>query len=179
MFFIFLVLTSCVNSKETKIDDTNNSEPTSSEKEISNDKNFEIEVKMRSYEDENITLFYTSSYPEEKFNGDKVISKNIDGRDSFQTIMFSLPENEIPFSIRLDFGNTVRKNIGDVDLEYIKMSYSGKAISIIQDSFPRYFQHNGFMKYTESGYSRFVVDGNYDPFIISNDNLYNKIESEL
>ena len=61
----------------------------------------------------------------------------------------------------------------------VTLELNGKSIEIDNQNINKFFRPNSFSEKTLTGYSRKVIEGKYDPFLVSTAELNNKIEMEV
>lgn len=163
-------------------DKVNNKETTTIEapkEEVIKDDVIKIILEVKIQEDDKIELFYVDDSPEGSFSGDKRLASYIKGSEDFQLIEFKLPKDVIPYNFRIDLGDNGNKHETDVEVKSIKLQLNENTIEIDNTILDSFFQPNEFLQKTDFGYSRHVVDGKYDPFVLSKPVLIKKMELEL
>lgn len=147
--------------------------------EVLKDNVFKLHFTVRVSENDKFRVFYTSDSPEEKINGKKMVVTAIKGNPDYQTVSINLPVNVLPYKLRVDIGENSIKNESDIELKTIKLELNGNIIEMNNQTINDYFRPNIYSKKIELGFSRKIVDGKYDPFIVSTPKLNSKIEMEL
>ena len=92
-----------------------------------------------------------------------------------QSVVFNLPEGVLPNDLRLDIGRNEFKDLKDIEIKKIMISYLGNKFEIQQDQIETFFKPNQFISYDAATklYS-FKKDeqGNYDPFFETKPEFY-------
>lgn len=174
LIFLILLSFSCKDENKPKTDSVNST----SEKAIKDDV-LTITLDVRIKEDDKFELFYVDDFTEGGFTGDKRLATYIKPNNDFQTIEFKLPKDVFPYNFRIDLGDNVNKFETLVEIRSIKLQLNGNIIEIDSSIVDSFFQPNVFLQKTEHGYSRKVVNGKYDPFLLAKPILIKKMELEL
>ncbi|WP_282134860.1 hypothetical protein [Seonamhaeicola maritimus] len=179
---VFLVLTTTCKpknkSESEKLNIKNEKAIDNKEKELKN-KVFEVEVLYKISKDDTFQVFYTSLNETENFSSNYTIKKKVLASNDFTSIKFQLPENVLPYKIRIDLGE--KKEQGSIAIQGIKLRYSGNEINIQKELIPQFFLINEFLKYNHKTgiFKSSVINKSYDPFMISSALLNKKIDIEL
>jgi hypothetical protein len=151
-----------------------------SRKKQENDNRFKVILNVKMIENNRIDLFYIGDNPESGFNDQELVSKNILGDDEFQVVELELPKDILPYEIRIDLGENSKKVETIVEINYIKLIFNKNVIEINSQTLDVFFQPNIYLEKVSNGvYLRQVVDGKFDPFLMSKAILNKKIEIEL
>ena len=120
----FLILTAACkpkNKSESEILNIKNEKVIDNkEKELKN-KVFEVEVLYKISQDDIFQVFYTSLNETENFSSNYTIKKKVLASNDFTNIKFQLPENVLPYKIRIDLGE--KKEQGRIAIQGIKLRY--------------------------------------------------------
>lgn len=167
-------LFSCVNEKS----DQNISNTIESSTKMEKDNSIRVYLKVKVMEDDKFQLFYISEPLKGKYEPKDRIQKNVEGKNEFQTIVFQLPEDILPYKFRIDLGEKGHET--SIEIDHIEIKLNKNKILIDSTTIHRFFQKN---IYLDSGdekiFSRKKVSGKYDPFLTSTAFLIKKIELEL
>jgi len=179
LVYIVLVLfftISCVNKNKT----VTPNKSTENEKIKDNKDNdvFKVYLDVKALEDDKFQLFYKDTSPDAKYDVKKRIEVKIKGSNDYQTVLFELPQNILPYMFRIDLGEAGYET--PIDINFVKIEMNSKQILIDQTTINRFLSKNIYLE-TENGltFQRKKVSGNYDPFLTSTTFLIKKIELEL
>lgn len=127
--------------------------------------------------DDVFQIFYKNEEAE-GFVEAKSISVDFKGSETEQKIVFSLPEDEYPNYIRLDFG--VNKEQDPIEIKNLTFKFYEKSFEVKGEDFSNYFYSNGSIEIADKtkGVLKLIVgkDGNYDPMSASADGLRKQLE---
>lgn len=136
-----------------------------------------LDVKVK--EDDKLELYYVINSPEDGFSRDNRYATYIKGNNEFQKIEFKLPKDVFPYKLRLDLGDNGNKYETNIEIKSITLQLNNNTIEIDHTTMDSFFQPNVYLQKTDNGYSRKVVDGKYDPFLLAKPVLIKKMELEL
>jgi hypothetical protein len=128
-----LVLTSCKNESDTK--------KTESTENVEVMPEFKAEFDVVTDKDDDIALYYTED-GSISFTPEKVYWSPIKAGKDFQKIIFSVPDEHVPNSIRVDFGAKRGAEQGNIVLRGFKISCYNKTIQGDGKNFLSYFDKN-------------------------------------
>ena len=136
-------------------------------------------IKAIVHKDDAFQLFYTED-SSLNYNGDLSVVVPVTGSEAVQDIVFSLSDDALPTTLRLDVGEN--KAQGDMTIESIMVNYYDKKLSIPGKDFTKYFQPNNNMKTDgQSPVIKLVTDdqGIYDPMAYPSGELINSLRTIL
>jgi hypothetical protein len=138
------------------------------------DNTFYITFNLVVPKDDNFQVYYnedgSDSFPPENY-----VDLAIKGSEKPQEIVFKLPENALPASLRFDLGNN--KEQGEIKINDFKMKYLDKVFLAKDVSFINYFWSNEQIEYIKDkaiAKSKPIDNQPYDPIFIATELL--KIE---
>jgi hypothetical protein len=133
-FAIMLSLTSCKNNK-TEV---------STEPEIKENKSFIVSMNLVVTKDDNFQIYYNED-GSDVFTAGKYVDVAVKGNVNSQDIIFKLPEDILPTSLRFDLGGN--KEQGEVKINDFKLNYSDKTFVAKDTLFVYYFVKNTQVDY--------------------------------
>ena len=140
---------------------------------------FILKLDIKANEDDKFELYYVANSPEEGFSRENRTATYIKGNKEYQTVEFKLPKDVFPYKLRIDLGDNGNKYETNIEIKSIKLQLNDNTIEIDQTTMDSFFQPNVYLQKTDNGYSRKVVDGKYDPFLLAKPVLIKKMEIEL
>ncbi|WP_405294441.1 hypothetical protein [Algibacter sp. Ld11] len=177
---LILILTlsfACKNETKKEVEST--IEKTETTVKNINDNIFKIEIEAKVTEDDKFDVFYVADDPNGSFSSKSMISKRVKGSKDYQRITFELPKDILPYKLRIDLGDNGSKNLSDISIKSFNLTLNDKKIEIDNATAKAFFVPNVYMVKKDLGYGRRVIDGKYDPFLVSTALLNQKIELEL
>jgi hypothetical protein len=172
IFLLLIVLSSCKN-------DAKKEEVKAIIEKPAIDKNiFTVTLTATVKKDDSFQLFF--SYDDKTpFEDKKSQFIEFKGSETPQDIVFKLPENELPYFLRLDFG--VNKEQSDILIDKFRIDYQGKSVEIKGSDFFTYFYGNELTSKIDTKIGKvspFITkEGNYDPMCASAEGLRRQIEA--
>lgn len=136
---------------------------------------FDVIVDLDIKKDDELILFYKDpsiSY----FDAKNTVYFGVKGKDTPQTVTFSVPEGILPNDIRLDISS--KKDQEPVKINSVTLSFEGRSFRINQQDLSKYFTPNEFITFDDaSGTASFTAKGeNYDPFFLTKPAIYPELE---
>ncbi|MHC0444414.1 hypothetical protein ACWA1F_03340 [Flavobacterium sp. 3-218] len=136
---------------------------------------FDVIVDLKIEKDDELILFYKDpsiAY----FDAKNTVYNGVKGKTESQQVTFSIPEGILPNDIRFDVSSNKDQN--PVIINSITLSFEGRVFKIEQKDILKYFTPNEFIKFDEeTGTASFFEKGeNYDPYFLTKEVLYPKIE---
>lgn len=135
---------------------------------------FDVTVDVVLKTDDDLILYYKDG-TNEWFVEEKAVWNTVKGKNEVQSVVFNLPEGVLPNDLRLDIGRNEFKDLKDIEIKKITISYLGNKFEIQQDQIETFFKPNQFISYDAATklYS-FKKDeqGNYDPFFETKPEFY-------
>lgn len=165
---IFISLLSCKNNEQK--------ESPEAIEEVK-PKTFQVLLDLVIKTDDELILFYKNG-PNQWFDDEKTVWNNVKGSEETQTVVFNLPEGVLPTDLRIDIGRNEMKNLKDIEIKKIAISYLDKSFEIPQDKMDTYFKPNKCMSYDASTkIYTFKKDdeGMYDPFLEAQPDFYTEL----
>lgn len=174
LIFSVLLIFSCKDEKKS------GSEPvgTPSQNMVKDDI-LTITMKVRTKEDDKFEIYYVDDFPENSFSADKRLASYVKGSEDYQSLTFTLPKEIWPYHLRFDLGDNNNKYETPVEIKSISFKLNNNNFEIDSSIIENFFQPNAYLEPTANGYSRKVVDGKYDPFLLAKPILIKKIDLEL
>lgn len=164
-FLLSLTLISCKNDDKKEV--------TTPVEEVKVN-TFDVTVDLVIKADDDLILYYKDG-TNEWFVEDKAVWYGVKGKDDVQSVVFKLPEGVVPNDIRLDIGRNEYKNLKDIEIKKIAISYLQNKFEIQQDQIGNFFKPNQYITYdTATKLYSFKKDdkGNYDPFFETKPEFY-------
>jgi hypothetical protein len=163
--FFILVLILCYSCKnEDKVIDetqsTDNTEKKIEEKKVSK---FTFEIDLETSLPDDFSLFTNELFLNNNQFMDIVIVNKLNANETSKTIIFELPEGLFPdYNLGFSLG---RKNVKEVKVNYIKISYGGSTFDIKSSEVSDYFNPNRFVEINkETGVIKTKkIDGKHNP----------------
>ena len=139
---------------------------------------FKINLTIKVLQDDKFQLFFTTK-PKEEFNDHNRIFIYVNKAILFQEVLFKLPKGQIPKKIRIDLGENF--NTSDIIIKEIKLTFNKKSIVVNKNAMSYFFKENIYLKYNPNFnvFKPQIVNGKYDPYILSTPLLNKKIEIEF
>ena len=160
---ILFILGACQNLKTT-------------DNEVIKD-NYSVEIEGVFHKNDKIELYYLADGKD--WNNENFISKAIYASNKMQNIVLDLPAGVIPENFRIDLG--VNPSQANITIKNISIKYKNKIINGENEQFLELFTPNEFVKWDMNyyGYKLSSVNGAYDPYLMGNDLLKDKIKVEF
>ena len=160
-----LTISSCKNDEKTTTESSNEVEVKST---------FKITLNAIVKKDDSFQIYYREdNNAESPFTEDQSLYSGFKGSDASQDIVFNLPEDAIPTSLRFDFGTN--KDQSEIVINSFKVEYLGKKFETNASGFSNYFRPDeAFVKIDkQTGRVTPITakDGNYDPMFYSMESL--------
>lgn len=182
LIFLVILIFSCKNDKKHDVEDQKEIQQTEKQ-EVENvlieDNVFILTMFVKVFEDDKFELYYVDDSIDGNFNSKNRLAVYVVGSNEFQTIQFKLPENSLPYKFRIDLGDNGNKYETNIEIKSITLQLNGNTIELDHTTMDSFFQPNVYLQKTDTGYSRKVVDGKYDPFLLAKPVLIKKMELEL
>lgn len=143
------------------------------------DDTFKIIMNIKVLEDDKLDVFFVGDSPEGAFNSDSRADGYLRGSDNFQIVTVSLPIGILPYKLRIDLGDNINRHETNIEIKSFKLQFNNSIIELDNTALDSLFQPNIYLQKTDNGYSRKIIDGKYDPFLIASPALITKIETEF
>jgi hypothetical protein len=130
------------------------------------DNAFTVMMDLVVQKDDSFQIFYNED-GSDNYTGDKSVTVNVKGSPDQQEVVFKLPEDAVPGSLRFDMGGN--KDLGEVKIVNFKMRYYGKDFVAKDTMFVHYFWNNQHIKYIRDkaiAVPSPLPDAPYDPFFM-------------
>lgn len=137
---------------------------------------FTVTVNAIVEKDDVFQIFYNEDGAE-SFPGEQAVTINIKGSSEPQDLVFILPKDAAPMSLRFDIG--ANKDLKQVSFKSLRINYLDKMFSTDGGKFSKYFYPNAQVEYdiTNGSVAKIkMIDGQpYDPIIGATMNLKSEI----
>lgn len=140
------------------------------------DKSFNIIMDLVVTKDDNFQIYYNED-GSDNYTGDKYVNVDVKGKAESQEIVFKLPEDALPASLRFDLGSN--KEQGEIKINAFKMKYFEKVFEAKDTLFFQYFGNNTSIKYIREKAVAVPLINNptgYDPIFSGTENLKNELK---
>jgi hypothetical protein len=140
------------------------------------DKSFNIIMDVVVTKDDNFQIYYNED-GSDNYTGDKYVNVDVKGKPESQEIVFKLPEDAMPASLRFDVGSN--KEQGEIKINAFKMKYFDKVFEAKDTLFFQYFGNNTSIKYIREKAIAVPLVNNptgYDPIFSGTENLKNELK---
>ena len=101
---------------------------------------FKVTLDVVAKKDDKFHLFYTEDGTINFTEENSVWSEGFKGSENSQKIVFTLPKDKLPSTLRIDMGLT--EDQGEIKINSLEMSYYGKTFTIPGADFFKYFRPN-------------------------------------
>lgn len=135
------------------------------------DRSFKVTMNMVVPKDDNFQIYFnedgSDNYPAEQY-----VNVAVKGKPEMQDIVFKLPEDRLPASLRFDIGSN--KEQGEIKILNFKMDYVGQHFEAKDTLFFHYFGNNTSIKYVRDKAIAIPLPNNpsgYDPIFSGTENL--------
>lgn len=172
--FTILLIFSCKDEKKSSIAPVD-----VSSENVAKDDILTITLDVRTKEDDKFEIYYVDDFSENGYSADKRLAVYVKGNKDYQSITFTLPKEVWPHQLRLDLGENNNKYETPVEIKSIRFKLNNNNFELDGPTIESFFHPNAYMEPITNGYSRKVVDGKYDPFLIAKPVLIKKMELEL
>jgi hypothetical protein len=180
---IVLLVLLCFSCKDKKDGENTNTDKISKEvdepKKVEPEDTFKILMDVKVLEDDKFDVFYVGDSPEGSFDSKKRVDGYVKGGNEFQLLTVKLPKGILPYKLRIDLGDNINKHETNIEVRSFKLQFNNRTIELDNAALDSLFSPNIYLQKIDNGYSRKIIDGKYDPFLIANQALINKIETEL
>ncbi len=135
------------------------------------DNSFKITMNLVVPKDDDFQFFYNED-GSDIYTADKCVTVSVKGSPDSQDVVFKLPQDVIPESLRFDIGSN--KEQGDVKINKFTMEYMSKKFSANGDLFYFYLGNNSSIKYDrEKGIATPLPNNpeGYDPIFTATEYL--------
>jgi len=174
IFTIFLSMFILISCKDKEVQNEDNK--VVPEQEVKKD-NIIVTLTAVVKKDDSFQIYFKNE-DSEAFTEEKSFFVEFKGSETEQKIVFSLPEDEYPNYIRLDFG--VNKEQDPIEIKNLTFKFYEKSFEVKGEDFSNYFYSNGSIEIADKtkGVLKLIVgkDGNYDPMSASADGLRKQLE---
>lgn len=127
----------------------------------------EVILKIQVLEDDQFEIFYAENIKDDYTEKNKV-NVNIIGDKEFQNVVIKLPNRVYPLKLRIDIGAS--KIETSIEIEEIQLSTGKNKKIFMGQELKDYFRTNNYIIPLNSNkYSRLIVNGKYDPSLLSID----------
>lgn len=161
--FTFVVFTACQN-------------PVSTENQTTKD-NYSVEIEGLFQKNDKLEVYYLVEGKD--WNNDNSITKAIYASNKMQKIILDLPKGIEPKNFRVDLG--VNPSQTNVTIKNISIKFKDKTLDGGNENFIEWFTPNEFVAWDMNyyGYKLSPVNSSYDPYLMGNDLLMDKIAIEF
>lgn len=178
IFLLILLLSvSCNESKKQETNEQNGIKETKSE--VLKDDILKVKLEFKATQDDKFELYYSENESSANFSPNDRLAQYVKASNEFQNVEFKLPKKVFPSNFRIDLGDNPIMNESPVEIKSITLEWNGHLIVIDNSLLSSFFQPNAYLQPNEMGYSRTVIDGKYDPFLLAKPVLIKKMEIEL
>ena len=127
-----------------------------------------VSLKTKLAEDDILEVYYSESVQAPYNNQDK-LSLYVKGDSLIQNIVFRLPDRIYPMKLRIDLGS--KRHETPIQLEEIVLTTGGNSRVFKFEEIKTNFRKNQYLEIDpeSNGYVRKLINGVYDPFILSGD----------
>lgn len=140
------------------------------------DQSFTITMNVIVPKDDNFQIFYNED-GSDNYTQDKMVNVVVKGSAQAQDLVFKIPENALPASLRFDIG--ANKEQGDVKINKFSMDYVGQHFEAVDSQFFVYFGNNTSIKYDrEKGIATPLANNpeGYDPIFTATEYLKTELK---
>lgn len=127
--------------------------------------NFQVEIIAKVKSSDNFQLFYTENYMLQYSDQNK-ITTYVEGKDSFQSIIFNLPKHVYPERYRFDVGSN--RKLKEIEIKSLTIRIDQEQIVIPQEFLSDYIVPNNYINQEGKVYKLRTIEKNgeiyYDPF---------------
>lgn len=169
---ILLVSSAFVSCKNEKADAKDSKEIA----KIEEDKSFNVIFDMIVEKDDNFQIYYNED-GSEVFPADKYVDVAVKGKPGPQEIVFKLPEDAFPESLRFDIGGN--KEQSEMKILNFKMKYYDKTFEAKDTLFIYYFGYNDQIDYIRDkaiAKAKPIANQIYDPIFIAKPSLKDQLK---
>ena len=166
LLLLLTVLISCKNDK-SEINQV---------QQVEVNKSFNVLMNMIVKEDDNFQIYYNED-GSDVFEGENYVSVDVKGKEEPQEIVFKLPEEALPASLRFDMGSN--KNQKEVKIIDFKMKYFEKSFEAKDTLFVYYFGNNNQIDYIRDkaiAIPKPIASETYDPIFTGTEMLKQEID---
>lgn len=100
---------------------------------------FRVTIDVVAKKDDAFHVFFTED-KSINFTEENSVWVEFKGSEASQKLVFDLPKDRFPNQLRLDFG--INKDLGEVKINNIEVSYKGKTLNMAGAEFTKYFRPN-------------------------------------
>lgn len=146
------------------------------EVKIEEDKSFNVSMNLIVPKDDNFQIYYNED-GSDLFTAEKYVDVAVKGSDNPQEIVFKLPEEAMPTSLRFDLGSN--KEQGEVKINDFKMKYFDKQFIAKDTLFVYYFGNNPQIEYIRDkaiAKPKAIANETYDPIFTGTEMLKKEIQ---
>lgn len=163
LVFTFVLFTACQNSL-------------SRENETIKD-NYSIEIEGLFQKNDKLEVYYLVDGKD--WNNDNSITQAVYASNKMQKIILDLPKGIEPKNFRVDLG--VNPSQTYVTIKNISIKFKDKTLDGGNENFIEWFVPNEFVAWDMNyyGYKLSTVNGSYDPYLMGNDLLMDKMAIEF
>ena len=139
--------------------------------------NYSVEIEGIFHKNDKIELYYLVEGKD--WNNENFVSKTIYASSKMQNIVLDLPRDVNPKNFRIDLG--VNPSQTNITIKNISIKYKDKSINGENEQYLELFTPNEFVTWDMNyyGYKLTPVNGAYDPYLMGNDLLMDKINVEF
>lgn len=165
---IAVVFTACKNDKAAETE--------TAAKPEANDF-FKITMNMVVPKDDHFQIYYNED-GSDLYPADKFVDVEIKGSETAQDIVFKLPNEAVPASLRFDLGSN--KDQGAVKIDGLKMQYYDKTFTAPGTNFYFYFGNNEQIDYDREkavATPKILANQIYDPIFTGTETLKKELKN--
>lgn len=164
LFCFFFIIACKFQNKNVKTVENEDSEIIINNK-IKGNQYFEVILDVIVKKDDKFHLFY-KDFNNNGYSSERVSESIVQGGESNQKILFSIPEGIVPNGLRLDFGVNYEQE--PIIFNNLTIRYFNKEF-YFKNKFAQLFKPNKFASYNEIDKLIITkpIDGNYDPNFVS------------
>lgn len=161
--FTLVLFSSCQNSVSTENETTKD--------------HYSIEIEGLFQKNDKLEVYYLVEGKD--WNNDNSITQAVYASNKMQKITMDLPKDVEPKNFRIDLG--VNPSQTYVTIKNISIKFKDKTLDGANENFIEWFTPNEFVSWDMNyyGYKLSTVNGNYDPYLMGNDLLQDKIGVEF
>lgn len=139
--------------------------------------NYSIEIEGLFQKNDKLEVYYLIEGKD--WNNDNSVSQTIYASNKMQKITLDLPKDVEPKNLRVDLG--VNPSQTYVTIKNISIKFKDKVLDGSNEIFIDWFTPNEFVTWDMNyyGYKLSPVNGSYDPYLMGNDLLIDKMVNEL
>lgn len=127
-----------------------------------------VSLKTKLAEDDIIEVYYAESV-QAPYNNNQKLSLYVKGDSVIQNVVFKLPNRIYPMKLRIDLGSKMHETIIQIDEIVLSTGVNSRVFKF--EEIKTNFRENQYLEINNesNGYVRKLIDGVYDPFLLSDD----------